>query len=163
MCTAGTILVSFYWVVLICHGEMGSLFRAHCRWPCVRSGSWSVTELSRASIVCLFVLCVLCFVNNYAHISLVSRNELWTLNFELWTFDTPLIMYSGHAKCRWGSWAWKGESGAYGEEVWGTVMAYVSANEWIKREYSALPTILLPYFDVLVQWVESTPSCLFYV
>jgi len=38
---------------------------------------FSVTELSRASIVCVS-LCVLCFVNNYAHISPVSRNELWT-------------------------------------------------------------------------------------
>ena len=37
---------------------------------------FSVTELSLASIVCVSVLCVLCFVNNYAHISPVSRNEL---------------------------------------------------------------------------------------
>jgi len=55
---AGTILVSFYWVVLICHGEVGSLFRAHCRWPCVHSGSWSVAELCHASIVCVSLFCV---------------------------------------------------------------------------------------------------------
>jgi len=48
----------FYWAVLICHGEMGSLFRARCRWPCVWSESWSVTELFFFCLncVCLFVL-----------------------------------------------------------------------------------------------------------